>query len=133
VEWEREIPRANYQHRPSGLSPHKRALGARSRSRRRWVLGGLVGGEPVQVLEVVIARPDTAAADTIVEIGGSPQVGELGDTEGVSPLHKARLNALDYVPALWKWDGVLRHGLELGHHVLERRQSGKMGILRHFR
>ncbi len=37
------------------------------------------------------------------------RAGKLGDAEGVGPLDEAGLDALDYVPALWKWDCVLRH------------------------
>ncbi len=42
--------------------------------RRRRLLDDLVGGEPVQILEVVIARADATAPDSIVEVGGPPQI-----------------------------------------------------------
>jgi hypothetical protein len=119
MQWEREIPRSDYQGQPPGLSPHKAARRSRSRKRRWRFRDLLVSSEAIQIGEIVVARPDAAGPNLIVVCGGSPQVSELGIAEIISSLDKAGLYALDDVLALRKGDGVLRHGLKDAHHTLQ--------------
>lgn len=130
VQGKRKVPSTNDQRQTSGFVAHVGPFRPRTRAGRCNLAAGLVGHKTIQVVQIVIARPDGTTPNFIVKCRVATKVGELGGAKVLGPFDQAGFDTRNDVFAVLHGDGLLRNSLKFRKHRaanVEGSESGHLG------
>ena len=111
----------------SGFMAHVGPFRARTWTGRCNLATGLVGRKTIQVIQIVIARPNGTTPNFIMKSRVATKVGELGGTKVLGPFDQAGFDARNDVFAGLHRDGLLRNSLKFRKHRAANVEGSESG------